>query len=68
MGMPKTKADCDREIAHLKAEIERNKANIAIYKARKNSGWQNAVAQAQGNIAYCKQKIAGLQAQKKSLK
>ena len=68
MGMPKTKADCEREIAHLKGEIERNKANIAIYKAHKDAGWQNAVAQAQGNIAQCKQKIAGLQAHKKSLK
>lgn len=66
--MPKTKAACETEIAHLKAEIEGYKARIATAKAQKYPGWQNIVASAQGKIAYCKQQIAGLQAHKKNLK
>lgn len=68
MGMPSTKAACESEIAHLKREIEGYKARIATAKAQKNPGWQNVVAQANGQIAYCKGKIEKLQAHKKSLK
>ena len=68
MGMPKTKAECESDIAHLKREIEGYKARIATAKVQKNPGWQNVVAQANGQIAYCKGKIAQLQAHKKSLK
>lgn len=66
--MPKTKADCDYEIGHLKAEVEKLKGTIAIAKTQKNPGWQNIVASCQGQISYCKGKIAKLQALKKSLK
>lgn len=68
MGMPKTKADCDMEIARLKRELENQKAGIAIAKTYKNPGWKEIVAHKQSEIACIKGKIASLQAHKKTLK
>ena len=70
MGMPKTKADCDREIARLKGRIESCKAELARAKERQGPGWNTTTVQGQmrDEIASCKKKIAQLQAQKKTLK
>jgi hypothetical protein len=68
MGMPKTKADCDREIASLKRDLEKEKEGMAIAKLYKNPGWKEIVAHKQSQIAQIKGKIASLQAHKKTLK
>lgn len=62
MGMPKTKADCDMEIARLKGEIAQCRAKIPAYKS---NDMKNAARQ---RIASCQQRIAYLQAHKKTLK
>lgn len=68
MGMPKTKAECDSEIALLKRDLENQKAGIDIAKTYKNPGWKEIVAAKKAEIARIKGKIAQLQAQRKSLK
>lgn len=54
MGMPKSKAECEREIARLKRDLENCKAKIAVAKTYKNPGWKEIVAHNQGQIAYIK--------------
>ena len=61
MGMPSTKADCDKRIAQLKR-------NIAGYQAKikGNNGYDKDYMRE--CIAKCKAEIAELQAHKKTLK
>lgn len=58
MGMPSTKAECDREIANKKAEIARIQAGIHLG----DKGMKKT------QIAGLKGYIARLQAHKKTLK
>lgn len=61
MGMPKTKADCDMEIARLKGEIATLRARIPTYKEKSSKdSTRVSIAQLQG-------RIAKLQAHKKTL-
>lgn len=70
MGMPKTKADCDAEIARLKKTIEEQKEVLARAKANHKPGWDTRSVQihAKDEIEFCKRKIKQLQDHKKSLK
>lgn len=70
MGMPKTKADCEREIARLKETIEEKKEALARAKANHKPGWDTRSAQMsiKDEIETCKKKIKQLQDHKKTLK
>ena len=70
MGMPKTKAECDREIAYLKDRIEKHKEELARAKARHGNGFNTTTLQGQckDEIESCKRKIKSLQEHKKTLK
>ena len=70
MGMPKTKADCDREIAYLKDRIEKHKEELARAKARPGNGFDTRSVQGscKDEIERCKKKIKALQEHKKTLK
>ena len=62
MGMPKTKADCDMEIASLKSQIAGLRAKIPAYRSK------DMKDAARREIASLQGKIARLQAHKKTLK
>jgi len=68
MGMPKTKAECDKQIAYLEGDVEGWKAKLADVKSRKNAGWQTVAGHYQDMIAKKKAEIAKLKAHRKSLK
>ena len=68
MGMPKTKADCDEQIARLEGDVEGWKSKLADVKNRKDAGWKTAAGHYQDMIAKKKAEIAKLKAHKKTLK
>ena len=70
MGMPKTKADCDKEIARLKDRIEQKKEVLAQAKANHRPGWDTRSVQmsCKDEIETCKKQIKSLQEHKKTLK
>jgi len=63
MGSSRTKADCDREIAKKKREIEYTK--VSLSKAPKNTPYSMGL---KDKIASLKGDIADLQAHKRTLK
>ncbi|MBE6338930.1 MAG: hypothetical protein E7068_09055 [Lentimicrobiaceae bacterium] len=63
MGMPSTKAECDKEIAKKKREIEYTK--VSLSKAPKNTPYSMGL---KDKIASLKGDIADLQAHKRTLK
>lgn len=65
MGMPKTKADCDKAIARTEGEIAQFKAKLAEAKRGKN-GYNTGSLES--IIADKKAFIAKLKAHKKTLK
>ena len=65
MGMPKTKADCEKAIARAESDIARIKALLAEAKRGKN-GYNTGTLENQ--IAEKKAYIAELKAHKKTLK
>lgn len=70
MGMPKTKAECDREIARLKKVIEDKTRVLAQAKANHGPGWNTTSVQmsCKDEIERCKKQIKALQERKKTLK
>ena len=70
MGMPKTKAECDKEIARLKDQIESKKEALARSKARHGNGFDTRSEQGslKDEIENCKKRIKSLQEHKKTLK
>ena len=70
MGMPKTKADCDKEIARLKKTIEDKKKVLAQAKANHGPGWDTRSVQGscKDEIDRCTKQIKSLQEHKKTLK
>lgn len=70
MGMPKTKADCEREIAYLKDRIDKHKEALARSKARHGNGFDTRSEQGslKDEIENCKKRIKSLQEHKKTLK
>ena len=62
MGMPKTKADCDRKIAEKRSEIAGIRAKIPAYQSK------DMKDAARRRIATLQEDIANLQAHKKTLK
>lgn len=68
MGMSKTKADIDFQIADYQRQIEFHKGVMANAKLYKHGGWQNQVAHCQSEIAMLKTKIARARAERKSAK
>lgn len=70
MGMPKTKAECDKEIAYLKDRIEKHKEALARSKARHGNGFDTRSEQGslKDEIENCKKRIKSLQEHKKTLK
>ncbi len=65
MGMPKTKAECDKAIADKKVQIANAKATVASYKSQ---GFTQAAKTHQGWVAKYQAELAELQALKKRLK
>lgn len=64
-GTPKTKADCDKEIARLEGSIARTKALLSEAKRGKNGYNPGSLEM---SIANMKAEIAKLKAHRKSLK
>lgn len=62
MGMPKTKADCDMEIARLKGDIAKLRAMIPMFKEKSSKDSTRV------SIAQKQAQIAKLQAHKKTLR
>lgn len=62
MGMPKTKADCDMEIARLKGDIAQLRARIPMFKEKSSKDSTRV------SIAQKQAQIVKLQAHKKTLR
>jgi hypothetical protein len=64
---PKTKADCDREIARLEGVIASNKASIARMKGNPGFG-PGAIASAKASLENHKGELAKMKALRRTLK
>ena len=68
-GTPKTKAECDREIARLRKVIEDKTKVLAQAKANHRPGWNTTSVQmsCKDEIERCKKQINALQERRKNL-
>lgn len=64
---PKTKADCDREIARLEGQIASQKASLARMKGNPGYG-PAAIASAKASIENSKGELAKMKALRRTLK